>query len=146
MFKIFIGQELPHKKSREEQFEFVKKLHEKIDKPEEVEMFDRAIVSIIICLPYGCPKNKVWDVDNRAINLILNNLKGIFFEDDDYFHLSLFVCGKKSLKADTVILIDSLSNYAEVMKETMSLLDYWNPPYGFFGTFGNEGANPEPIS
>lgn len=31
---------------------------------------------------------KGWDTSNRAINVIINNLKGIFFDDDDFEHMS----------------------------------------------------------
>jgi len=130
MFKIFIDCELPHKKSREEQFEFVKKLHEEINKLDRVKMFNRAIVSIIVCLPQSSTNQKTWDVDNRAIHLILNNLKGIFFKDDDYDNVSLFVCGKQSQEPETVILIDTYSKHTELIWETMKLHKYYNSYYG----------------
>ena len=31
---------------------------------------------------------RIWDTSNRAINVIINNLKGIFFDDDDFEHMS----------------------------------------------------------
>ena len=39
----------------------------------------------------GTNNSKVWDTSNRAINVIINNLKGIFFDDDDFEHMSCSV-------------------------------------------------------
>ena len=36
----------------------------------------------------------MWDTSNRAIQVILNNLKGIFFLDDDIEHMAFSVAGK----------------------------------------------------
>jgi len=129
MYKIFIDHELPHKKSRDEQFEFVKKMHDEITKLNQPRMFDHAMVSIIVCIPSDCANNKIWDVDNRAINLILNNLKGIFFVDDNYSNVSLFVCGKKSKEPETVILIDTYSRCTALIWATIKLHKYYNNPY-----------------
>ncbi len=48
----------------------------------------KAHVLIDITTPRGTRNYQVWDVSNRAINMIINNLKGIFFKDDDFEHLS----------------------------------------------------------
>ena len=50
--------------------------------------FDKAHVHIRITAPRGTNNRKVWDTSNRAINVIINNLKGIFFDDDDFVHMS----------------------------------------------------------
>ena len=50
--------------------------------------FKKAHVHIRITSPRGTNNRKVWDTSNRAINVIINNLKGIFFEDDDFEHMS----------------------------------------------------------
>ena len=50
--------------------------------------FEKAHVHIKITAPRGTNNQKVWDTSNRAINVIINNLKGIFFEDDDFEHMS----------------------------------------------------------
>ena len=46
--------------------------------------FEKAHVHIRITAPRGTNNSKVWDTSNRAINVIINNLKGIFFDDDDF--------------------------------------------------------------
>ena len=38
----------------------------------------------------GSNNKRVWDTSNRAINVVINNLKGIFFGDDDFAHMA---CG-----------------------------------------------------
>ena len=50
--------------------------------------FKKAHVHIRITAPRGTNNQKVWDTSNRAINVIINNLKGIFFDDDDFEHMS----------------------------------------------------------
>lgn len=50
--------------------------------------FKKAHVHIRITAPRGTNNRKVWDTSNRAINVIINNLKGIFFDDDDFEHMS----------------------------------------------------------
>ena len=53
--------------------------------------FEKAHVHIRITTPRGTNNRKVWDTSNRAINVIINNLKGIFFDDDDFEHMSCSV-------------------------------------------------------
>ena len=50
--------------------------------------FKKAHVHIRITAPRGTNNAKVWDTSNRAINVVINNLKGIFFDDDDLEHMS----------------------------------------------------------
>ena len=50
--------------------------------------FKKAHVHIRITSPRGTNNRKVWDTSNRAINVIIINLKGIFFDDDDFEHMS----------------------------------------------------------
>ena len=52
--------------------------------------FEKALVLIRIWTPRGTNNKQVWDTSNRAINVVINNLKGIFFDDDDFEHM---VCG-----------------------------------------------------
>lgn len=52
--------------------------------------FKKAFVYIVIETPRGTNNKRVWDTSNRAINVVINNLKGIFFKDDDFEHLA---CG-----------------------------------------------------
>ena len=56
-----------------------------------VPYFEKAHVHIRITSPRGTNNRKVWDTSNRAINVIINNLKGIFFDDDDFEHMSCSV-------------------------------------------------------
>ena len=55
--------------------------------------FQKAMVEIHIATPRGSDNAKVWDTSNRAIQVILNNLKGIFFPDDDMEHMAFAVTG-----------------------------------------------------
>ena len=52
--------------------------------------FEKAFVLIRIRTPRGTNNKRVWDTSNRAINVVINNLKGIFFVDDDFEHMA---CG-----------------------------------------------------
>lgn len=71
---------------------WVAMIHKAIDKEAEtgIPFWEKAYVCIDITTAKGTPNSKVWDVSNRSINVIINNLKGIFFPDDDFAHLS---CG-----------------------------------------------------
>ena len=53
--------------------------------------FQKAMVMIEITTPRGTDNPRVWDTSNRAVNLIINNLKGIFFRDDDFEHMAFSV-------------------------------------------------------
>ena len=65
-------------------------IHEAIAKQAKIGIpyFEKAHVHIRITAPRGTNNRKVWDTSNRAINVIINNLKGIFFDDDDFEHMS----------------------------------------------------------
>lgn len=56
--------------------------------------FQKAMVEIHIATHRGSDNAKVWDTSNRAIQVILNNLKGIFFPDDDMEHMAFSVTGR----------------------------------------------------
>ena len=89
-------------------------IHEAIAKQAKtgIPRFEKAHVHIRIIAPRGTNNSKVWDTSNRAINVIINNLKGIFFDDDDFEHMScsieaswgkigmteIRICSNKSLK------------------------------------------------
>ena len=68
-------------------------IHEAIAKQAKIGIprFEKAHVHIRITAPRGTNNSKVWDTSNRAINVIINNLKGIFFDDDDFEHMSFSV-------------------------------------------------------
>ena len=65
-------------------------IHEAIARQAKIGIprFEKAHVHIRITAPRGTNNSKVWDTSNRAINVIINNLKGIFFDDDDFEHMS----------------------------------------------------------
>ena len=50
---------------------------------EGLPQFYRAFVQIEVTTPRGSNNHQLWDTCNRAVNLVINNLKGIFFWDDD---------------------------------------------------------------
>lgn len=47
----------------------------------------------------------LWDTCNRAVNLVINNLKGIFFWDDDWSHMAFSVIGAWGETGRTVVRI-----------------------------------------
>ena len=65
-------------------------IHEAIDQQAKMGMpyFEKVHVHIRITAPRGTNNTKVWDTSNRAINVVINNLKGIFFDDDNFEHMS----------------------------------------------------------
>jgi hypothetical protein len=69
---------------------WVRMIHDAIAKQAKIGIprFEKAHVHIRITAPRGTNNSKVWDTSNRAINVIINNLKGIFFDDDDFEHMS----------------------------------------------------------
>ena len=67
------------------------------------------MVLIEITAPRGTDNTKVWDTSNRAINLVINNLKGIFFRDDDFEHMAFSVVAKWGEIGRTTIRICELS-------------------------------------
>ena len=71
---------------------WVRMIHEAIAKQSKIGIpyFKKAHVHIRITAPRGTNNSKVWDTSNRAINVIINNLKGIFFDDDNFEHMA---CG-----------------------------------------------------
>ena len=72
--------------------------------------FEKAHVHIRIAAPRGTNNSKVWDTSNRAINVIINNLKGIFFDDDDFEHMSCSVVASWGKIGVTEIRICSNKN------------------------------------
>lgn len=61
---------------------------------EPLSWFEKAFVEIEISTPRGSNNARVWDTSNRAVQVILNNLKGIFFLDDDMEHMAFSVVGQ----------------------------------------------------
>ena len=67
--------------------------------------FGKAMVEIEIITPRGSDNGRTWDTSNRAIQVIRNNLKGIFFEDDNMEHMAFSVVGRWGEKGATIIRI-----------------------------------------
>lgn len=67
--------------------------------------FDRAMVDIEIITPRGTNNANMWDTSNRAINVIINNLKGIFFLDDNLEHMAFSVTGRWGEAGKTVLRV-----------------------------------------
>ena len=68
-------------------------IHEAIARQSKtgIPYFEKAHVHIRITAPQGSHNHRLWDTSNRAINVIINNLKGIFFDDDNFEHMSFSV-------------------------------------------------------
>ena len=73
--------------------------------------FQKAMVMIEVVTPRGTDNPRVWDTSNRAINLIINNLKGVFFRDDDFEHMAFSVVAKWGEIGRTFIRISELSQW-----------------------------------
>ena len=73
------------------------------------------------------------DTSNRAINLIINNLKGIFFRDDDFEHMAFRVVAKWSgymqlMEAAYPEFVDALRNKERIMILNINLSEKGKPP------------------
>lgn len=67
--------------------------------------FDWAFVQIEVTTPRGSNNHQLWDTCNRAVNLVINNLKGIFFWDNDLEHMACSVIGAWGETGRTVVRI-----------------------------------------
>lgn len=74
--------------------------------------FRKAFVEIEIVTTRGSDNARLWDTSNRAINVIINNLKGIFFEDDNMEHMAFSVVGRWGKEGITTIHISELETVA----------------------------------
>ena len=72
--------------------------------------FEKAFVLIRIQTPRGTNNKRVWDTSNRAINVVINNLKGIFFDDDDFEHMACGIVADWGEIGQTEIRICSLED------------------------------------
>ena len=112
---IKINEPLPALKELTEAVElhWVKLIHKAIAEESKtgIPKFSKAFVLIEITTPRGTKNTKVWDTSNRAINLIINNLKGIFFRDDDFEHMAFSVVAKWGEIGRTTIRICELSQW-----------------------------------
>ena len=92
---------------------WVTMIHDAIEQESRtgIPKFRKAMVQIEISTPRGTDNPRVWDTSNRAINLIINNLKGIFFRDDDFEHMAFSVVAKWGEIGRTTIQICELSEW-----------------------------------
>ena len=94
MVVLTIPEPLPARKELTSNVEehWIKMIHDAIARESQTGLpyFKKAFVLIRIWTPRGTNNKRVWDTSNRAINVVINNLKGIFFDDDDFEHMA---CG-----------------------------------------------------
>ena len=92
---------------------WVTMIHDAIEQESRtgVPKFQKAMVHIEISTPRGTDNPRVWDTSNRAINLIINYLKGILFRDDDFEHMAFSVVAKWGEIGRTTIRICELSQW-----------------------------------
>ena len=94
MIVLTIPEPLPARKELTSNVEehWIRMIHKAIAHESETGLpyFEKAFVLIRIRTPRGTNNKRVWDTSNRAINVVINNLKGIFFDDDDFEHMA---CG-----------------------------------------------------
>ena len=76
--------------------------------------FEKAFVEITIITPRGTNNANLWDTSNRAINVIINNLKGIFFQDDNMEHMAFSVVGSWGEKGATILRISELDESRQI--------------------------------
>ena len=92
---------------------WVTMIHEAIEQESRtgIPKFQKAMEMIEISTPRGTDNPRVWDTSNRAINLIINNLKGIFFRDDDFEHMAFSVIAKWGEIGRTTIRVCEFSQW-----------------------------------
>lgn len=77
--------------------------------------FEKAFVWIEVITPKGTDNARLWDTSNRAVNLIINNLKGVFFEDDNLEHMAFGVVGKWGEKGVTIVRIMPMDRLEQII-------------------------------
>lgn len=111
---IKIKEPLPALKELTEAVElhWVKLIHAAIAEESKtgIPKFNKAFVLIEITTPKGTKNTQVWDTSNRAINVIINNLKGIFFEDDNFEHMACGIVADWGGIGETIIRICELDD------------------------------------
>ena len=94
MVVLTIPEPLPARKELTSNVEehWIQMIHDAIAQESKTGLpyFEKAFVLIRIQTPRGTNNKQVWDTSNRAINVVINNLKGLFFNDDDFQHMA---CG-----------------------------------------------------
>ena len=92
-------------------------IHAAIDQAAQQEplpWFEKAMVEIEIVTPRGTDNAQVWDTSNRAIQVILNNLKGVLSRDDDMEHMAFSVVGLWGEKGVTSLRISDFDKSRQI--------------------------------
>ena len=63
--------------------------------------------------PRGTNNKQFWDTSNRAVNLVINNPKGIFFENDNFEHMAFGIVANWGEYSETIIRICELDKLFE---------------------------------
>lgn len=85
-----------------------------------VPKFEKAMVGIHVTTAESKTR-QLWDTSNRAVNLVINNLKGVFFPDDNIRHMAFAVVGDIGKEARTRIYI---GDFETLSVRIMELLVY----------------------
>ena len=114
MVVLTILEPLPARKELTSNVEehWIKMIHDAIARESKTGLpyFEKAFVLIRIWTPRGTNNKRVWDTSNRAINVVINNLKGIFFDDDDFEHMACGIVADWGDIGQTEIRICSLED------------------------------------
>ena len=114
MIVLTIPEPLPARKELTSNVEehWIKMIHDAIAQESETGLpyFEKAFVLLRIWTPRGTNNKRVWDTSNRAINVVINNLKGIFFDDDDFKHMACGIVADWGEIGQTEIRICSLED------------------------------------
>jgi predicted phosphohydrolase len=78
--------------------------------------FEKAFVLIEITTQKYTDNTQLWDTSNRSINLVINNLKGIFFKDDNLEHMAFGVVGNWGETSKTVIKIMPFERFVKLIE------------------------------
>ena len=115
LVRLVIPEPLPSRRELTGALEnhWIQKIHEAIAQEAEtgIPLFEKAFVLIRIYAPRGTNNARVWDTSNRAINVIINNLKGTFFEDDNFEHMA---CGIVADWSDTGMTEIRICDYEDL--------------------------------
>ena len=114
MVRLLIPEPLPARKELTSNVEehWIQMIHDAIARESQTGLpyFGKAFVLILIRTPRGTNNKRVWDTSNRAINVVINNLKGIFFDDDDFAHMACGIVADWGEIGETEIRICALAD------------------------------------
>lgn len=114
MVHLLIPEPLPARKELTSNVEehWIQMIHDAIARESQTGLpyFKKAFVLIRIRTSRGTNNKRVWDTSNRAINVVINNLKGIFFDDDDFEHMACGIVADWGEIGETEIRICALAD------------------------------------